>query len=307
MAVKKRVLVTGGTGMLGRNILLEWSGKAHLVSLSDRPSVKSAFFKHHSFDIRNQKLLKSLFEKNEFDYVVHAAAITDVDFCEKNPGIAMEVNASASGKIAGLCETQNAKIIYISTDSVFDGKTGNYTEKSRPNPLSQYSKSKLTGEKAVAENTSNYAVVRTNIFGWGLQQKQSLLEWIYHSLKARRKISLFSDVIFNPLIVNNLASCLWELLENDFVGILNAAAPKSLSKYDFGAAVAKEYGFGTGNIAESSLDKANFLAPRPKNTSLDCSKAAKFLETKRLAVDEAIGLSRQLLETGFVEKLRWSV
>lgn len=304
MTLKKKILVTGGTGMLGQNILFEWFDKANLISLSDRPVIKSIAFKHYNFDLRSQTSLKSLFKKNKFDCVVHTAAITDVDFCEKNPAMALEVNATVSGKIARLCETQNAKIIYISTDSVFDGKTGNYTEKSRTNPLSEYSKSKLIGEEAVAENSSNYAVVRTNIFGWRFQQKKTLLEWIYYSLKDGERINLFYDVIFNPLIVNNLAFCFWELLENDFVGILNVAAPNSLSKYDFGMAIAKEYGFDPGNITKSSIDEADFFAKRPKNTSLDCRKAAKLLETKRLFVEEAIGLSRQLLETGLVEKFR---
>jgi len=149
--------------------------------------------------------------------------------------------------------------VHISTDAVFDGKRGDYTEFDRPNPLSQYARTKLLGEEAVSAVNSQAIIARVNLFGWSLGGKRSLAEWFLNNLSAGHKISGFTDVYFCPLLANDLGRLMLDMLEHSLEGLYHVVARDCLSKYEV-------------SVADSEL-----TAERSLNLTLKADKLSKDL------------------------------
>jgi dTDP-4-dehydrorhamnose reductase len=300
----KKILVTGGSGLLGGNLILDWQGRFSLYSVQLSHKINFKFCRQAIFDLAEMEKTIKFVKEAKPDCIVHTAAIVDVDYCESHENEARIANVNATENIAQAAQAAGAKLIYISTDSVFDGKKGNYAENEKTNPLNRYARSKLEGEKVAMEKCDNCSVVRTCIVGWNMQNKQSLSEWIYNGLKKGETMRLFDDVYFTPILVNNLGRAISELFENDFTGILNIAGAERISKFDFGKKLAKAFGFDQGKIVGSGIEEANLVAKRPRDASLNVSKAKKILETELLDVNGLLEEKRMLLESGFVQKLK---
>lgn len=154
-------------------------------------------------DLTQQNFIESLAEF-EFDAVVHCAALTDIEKCESEPEIARRINAAATENLAKMFP--KSLFVYISTDSVFDGKTGNYGEEDKTNPLNVYAQTKLAGEKALANINENHYIIRTNMYGFHRPPSgRSLFEWSFERLSGGNQVSGFTNVIFNPSYVGQLA------------------------------------------------------------------------------------------------------
>ena len=166
--------------------------------------------------------------------------------------------------------------VLISTDSVFDGRIGNYVEDDPPGPLNAYAKSKLAAEQLVAEHSQRWIIIRTNIYGWNGQNKNSLAEWILQELSAGRSITGFEDVTFAPLLASDLGPLIEKMVEKRMEGLYHAGALGAVSKYDFARQLADVYGFDATLIRPGKLADAKLGAPRPLNTSL----LSKKLETE---------------------------
>jgi dTDP-4-dehydrorhamnose reductase len=135
-------------------------------------------------------------------WIVHCAAATNVDWCESHPVECMRVNAEAAGALARAARSIGARLVYISTDSVFDGVSGGYRETDPVSPVNHYARSKASGESAVLDEIPDALVLRTNIYGWNLQSKHSLAEWALARLEGGEVVPGFRDVSFSPLLVN---------------------------------------------------------------------------------------------------------
>ena len=300
----KKVLVTGGSGMLGANLLLDWQDKFSLASVQLNNKVNFKLYKQAAFDLSQKDKTTKFVQSTKPDAVVHTAAMVNVDYCESHRKEAFKANVEVTGNVAEAAEKAGAKIIYISTDSVFDGTKGNYDEEAKPNPLNVYAESKLAGEKEAMEKNSNAIIARTTIFGWNAQNKQSLSEWMYYGLKNGEERKLFKDMFFTPIIVNNLGRALAELIEKDFSGTINIAGSERLSKLNFGEKLADVFGFDKSSIVASTVAESSLVAKRPLDASLDISKARKMLETKLLDAESALEEKKRLLEESFVARLK---
>lgn len=300
----KKVLVTGGSGLLGANLLQDWRKKFSLYAVQKTHKSGFGFCKQTLLDLSDRHNTIEFIGKVKPDAIVHTAAMADVDYCEAHPSEAFKANAEASKNVAEGAESAKAKMIYISTDSVFDGTKGNYMEEDKPNPLNAYAESKLEGEKVVMEKNSNYAIVRTNIFGWNMQKKQCFSEWVYAGIKSGKRLNLFKDVYFTPILVNNLGRALAELVENDFNGLINIAGSERLSKLCFGETLAEVFGLSKENIVPASINGARLAAKRPLDPSLSIKKAQRALETELLDAKSGLEEKKALLESGFVKMLK---
>jgi len=287
-----KILITGAQGLLGSNLCTIYSD-SHEVFATELTKPKFPDCENHILDITgNLNLITEL----KPDLVINCAAIVDVDYCEKNPDKAMEVNAKAVKNLSDACAKSH--LIHISTDMVFDGETGNYSEDDVVNPLNIYSKSKLAGEEFVKGT-----VIRTNIYGWNMLDKMSLAEWMLAKFESGEGFSGFNDVYFSPILVNNLADACLELHSLNFKGILNVAG-SNCTKFEFGQTLAKVFDLDQNLIKPASVDDMKFAARRPKNMTLNTDKAKSMLKTKLLDMESGLREFKKLRDSGYVKKLK---
>ena len=213
--------------------------------------------------------------------VINCVGIGDIDFLEKNPTIAYKMNSDSAKNIAKICNKLGIYMIHISTDSVFDGQTGMYKENNKVNPLNIYTKSKALAENYVQDNVKNSVIVRTNFYGFDKKNKW-FFNWIINSLSLGKKITGFTDLIFNPLEISNLSNLLIELTTIKHEGILHLSSNDFLSKYDFIMKVASVFNFDKNLIIKGN---SSFPVKRPKNTTLDNSISKRILKTPITPLD----------------------
>ena len=228
-----------------------------------------------AIDLRDREQVRSLMKRFRPSWIIHCAALTNVDWCEMNPTESYEMNGQVTRELARWAKQVGAGLLYISTDSVFDGQKGNYSEEDEPVPLNVYASSKLAGERAVQEEGVLSLIVRTNIYGWNIQNKQSLAEWILATLESGQPIPGFSDAFFTPILVNHLSEILLEMIDRQLTGLYHVAGSQACSKYEFALELADLFNSNKNLIKTTSLEDSSLKAPRPRNTSLRTTKVSE--------------------------------
>ncbi|UCD55374.1 MAG: SDR family oxidoreductase [Candidatus Omnitrophota bacterium] len=282
----KKLLITGSSGMLGSSLVYEIGEKYNIYGIyrnHRNPDLKNQF----KADITDRKKLEDIIGAVRPDFLIHTAALTNVDTCEKNFELARATNSLATRDLASILKSLGTRFIYISTESVFDGKKGNYDETDAPCPINNYAKTKHEGEIFVEQLCDNFVIIRTTIFGWNrVKEPGSFAEWVYKSLRDKQTIKMFTDVIFSPITVNTLSLLIDRLLQADFTGTLNIGSRDSVSKCKFGIFLAELFGFDKSSITPISVDGFKFAAKRPKNVSLNVSRAEGILGPLPTVEDE---------------------
>ncbi len=280
------VLVTGASGMLGATIAKKWIDKYHIYGTSKTNFKGNVFDNFFKFDLSNDSY-KELFDWVKPDIIIHCGAITDVDLCERRPEYAMAINGLSVKKI--LKYSGNAKLIFISSDAVYNEKIKLHTEKDKTEPLNVYGNSKLLGEKELLKSNSAGVIIRTTIVGRNINpNKNSFLEWILESLINNKKINLFGDVLFTPITIWDLINELEWIIDSSISGLFNIGCTESISKYEFGLRFCKELDLDTSLIKKISIEKLSFSAKRPKNQSLDVSYYEKISKRELPNIDMTI-------------------
>jgi dTDP-4-dehydrorhamnose reductase len=266
-----KVLITGSSGMLAKDIINEFANDKELIihGADLIESVNPNIQKQHRIDLTDSESLEELLVAINPDVIIHTAAIVNLGVCEDNFNLAAKVHIDSSRILA----KSKARMIYISSDSVFDGKIGNYKEESIPDPLNNYARTKYLGELAVQTNSKNNVIVRTNIFGFNSPLKGSLCEWAIKSFNNKEKISGYTDVIFNAIYTKHLAIILLNLAKSEYYGVLNIASSDFVSKYEFVKYLASKFGMLEEMIGTSKMEDKEMKIKRPRNTSLNVDKA----------------------------------
>lgn len=263
-----KMLVVGINGMLGHKFA-EIASKNFKVTGTYTKFLSKRNYPTERLDILNKRSVDQLVEKLRPDIIVNCAAITDVEYCEEHPDVAEAVNVDGTKNLVDAARNVDAKFVYFSTDSVFDGKKGNYTEESEPNLINVYSKTKLAGEKLVSEKD---LVVRTTLYGWNILDKKSLAEWIINSLSNGEKINAYTDNYFTPIYTGTLSRIVIEMLLRKMSGLYHVPGKEKLSKYIFAKKIAKVFGLDENLINMASIKSAKNKAKRPKDLSLSSVK-----------------------------------
>lgn len=300
-----RIVVTGASGLLGANLCLAARERGMAVTaLYGRHPFAAEGIDARPLELADEDAARALVDQVRPSSIVHCAAATNVDWCEDHEDEAMRINAGASGALARAAASVGARFAYVSTDSVFDGERGGYTEDDAPAPLNAYARSKLAGERRVAEALPEALVLRTNLYGWNAQPKQSLGEWVLGRLEAGVPFPGFADVTFAPLLANDLADAILDLLEGGMTGTWHLASADAVSKYDFARALAVEFGHDPELVTPARAADVGFRAPRPRDTSLDATRAAAALGRPLPAVGEGLRRFRALRDGGYVNLLK---
>lgn len=272
-----RILVTGASGLLGLNLSLQMAGKHTIIGV-DRQKLANMPFELLKADLMDADVVSHILDESQPDALIHCAANADVDACELDPGNVQRLNADLPGDLASACLSRNIRFLHISTDAVFDGtKEGIYTEEDEPNPLGVYARSKLDAERVVLEANPDAVVARVNFFGWSLNGNRSLAEYFVNNLDAGKQVNGFDDVWFCPLFVGDLADTLLGMLEKSLSGLYHVVGSRAITKYDFGRAIARQFGFDEGLIRPISVTESGLTAKRSPNLKLSIHKLSTAL------------------------------
>jgi len=278
-----KILVIG-TGFLGKYILRELNSSSIQAYGTSFNQLTQDKFK---VDLRNIESIKKCILQLKPDTVINCAANVDLDFLEKNEKQAIAINAIGAKNLALVANQNDIRLIHISTDGVFDGKKGNYSEEDVPNPVNVYGKSKLMGEQLIQENSNNYVILRTNFYGHNEQGKQ-LLNWILTTLKQKKQLIGFDDILFTPLEISNLCMMIRDITTKNIHGILHLASDKTISKYQFAIEVANVFQLDKNLIKKGSVEDLKLIAKRPMNTSLSNKKVKKFVSLHITPLNESL-------------------
>ena len=269
----KSLLITGANGFLGSNSIKLLKNYYNVSGLDIDCSRRLEDIKYYEIDITDKEQVQNVLNDNNFDIILHCAAMVNPDICENNYNLARRINAIGT---RNLIEKFKGLFIYISTDMLFDGSKGNYTEEDIPDPINNYGKTKLEGEKFVQQYSDNYLILRTNFFGWNHHSdKHTFAEWVYYSLKNNKTINLFYDYIFCPIYIYDFIDIINKLINRNICGIYNVVGDDCISKLEFGYRFADKFKFDKNLINSISIDEHNFIAKRPKNMSLSTDKLKK--------------------------------
>lgn len=301
------ILVTGASGLLGSNFVVEARQKGEdIVAIYNRNRIYFPQIETVRADMTDINKIDELFKSFKPEYVVHCAALTNVEWCEMHPYETFEVNVGMPRNLAIAAERVGARFVYISTDSVFDGRQGNYSEKDIPAPINVYAKSKLAGEIAVQEESRSSLIIRTDIYGWNACEKFSLAEWILNELESNRTINGFTDVIFTPILVNDLSRIVLAAMKYELNGIYNVAGSHACSKYEFARCIAEIFNLNERLIVPASIDDSKLRVSRPKNVGLIVKKISEKLNLEMPNVKVGLKSFKALHDSGFVNKLKAS-
>ena len=301
------LLVTGASGMLGAAVVAAAAVRNPVVACHGRNPFQWPGVISRGVDLLSPAATEQLLYTIQPGCIIHLAAATQIDQCEQFPAAADELNAVCTRRLAEWAARHGAVFVYMSTDSVFAGTRGSYQETDLTEPVNHYARSKLAGERAVQASGGEHLIIRGNIFGWNAQPKQNLAEWVLAKLECGETVPGFTDIIFNPLLVNTLASIILDLLEHGCRGIVHTGCASPLSKFDFACKLAGTFGHPVKQVIPTLSSAAPLPTPRPNNTSLDCTKLARILDATAITIDQELQTFRELRSSGFVSMLKSSI
>ena len=299
-----RILITGASGLLGVNLALE-AARGHTVfGVVNTRQLNTDAFTVLQADLLESGAVDRVLDQAQPDWVIHCAALANLEACEQNPDLARELNTGLPRVLASRCRKGGARLLHVSTDAVFDGHRGGYTEEDAPNPVNLYARTKLQGERAVLEADPGAIVARVNLFGWSLSGERSLAEFFFNNLQAGNRIMGFTDVNFCPLLTNDLAQVFMHMLQKELQGLYHVVNPSCLSKYDFGVAIARKFGFDPALIAPTSVRDAGLGATRSPQLTLKIDKLIHDLDATPPDISTSLERFYTLYQQGYPQKLR---
>ena len=298
-----RILVTGASGLLGLNLALE-ACKQHAVfgTVNNHP-IKTQAFEVLRANLLDPDALDRVLEEAKPDWVIHCAALANLEACEKDPALARKLNIELPKKLATIVARGGARLLHVSTDAVFDGQRGNYTEDDLPNPLSVYANTKFDSELAIAAVNPEAIIARVNLFGWSLSGKRSLSEFFFYNLFAGKSVMGFTDVYFCPLLANDLAKIFLEMLEIGLNGLYHVVSSECISKFDFGVKLSRQFGLDSKLILPTSVTEGGLKAARSPNLTLRSDKLANAINIPLPGISTGMKRFHTLYQQSYPQKL----
>jgi len=292
-----KVLITGANGLLGQHLTKLLLDKNYQVVATGRgesrlPFEPSGNYTYHTMDIANAFDTYAIMSREQPDVVVHAAAMTQVDDCEKQPELCERINVQGTAQILTDAETFSSHFIYISTDFVFDGEKGNYSEEEDTNPISLYGFTKLQAESMVQVSDIPFAIVRTCLVYGNLLKgtRSNIVSWVKESLEQDKTIQVVSDQLRTPTYVGDLAKGIALIIEQKATGIYHISGKDWLTPYDIALKTAQQFQLDASKIVK--VDASTFKQPgrRPLKTGFVIEKARKELGYEPMSFDEGLEL-----------------
>lgn len=284
----KKLLITGVSGMLGKSLIYENNRRNYnIYGIYNRNKLLISNVHTYKIDITNKDEIFDFIKNLKPDYIIHTAAFTDVDLCEKEKDLSYKINVIGTKNIIESCQKLNSKFVYISTDYVFDGEKGLYDENDKPNPLNYYGYTKLLGEKIVLDY-KNSIVIRTTFYGLNPKGNKGGIENLIIKIKNGNKIYASYNTFNSIISINKISELIYEIVEKNFTGIIHIGIDGKISRYDFLLKLSKFFDLDPNLILKIDHDSyyQNKPAKRPKDVSLNINKLKSLLNLKTLNIEE---------------------
>ncbi len=282
----KKILITGGNGLLGmalRILLSKNNFKVIATGLGDDRLLNHKHI-YNRLDVSKEQDCFDVLKVYSPDIIINAAAITDVDYCEKNQEKCLNINANSVNNFLSFCKKNNKKFIHLSTDFLFDGKLGPYDENVENKPINYYGYSKMMAEKNIIHaKLPNFSIVRTCLVYGYKKDSDNILMWVKRKLDKGGGLNIVDDQFRTPTLVSDLAQAILQIIKQDITGVYNISGEEYLSIFDFVCNIVKGFGFNESIINRCKSKDINQKAQRPKKSGLLIEKAKRdfdFLPTK---------------------------
>lgn len=288
----KKILITGGTGLLG---------KALVEKLQAVNEIVITYFGDYEFadgaklDVRDQAGYEKMFQQFRPEIVIHTASIGSPDFAEKIKELTWQINIRGTENIIALCEKFGSKLIFISSNGIYDGDHAPYGEDDLARPVNYYGETKLAGEKLVAKAKVPVAIVRPILmYGWHYpQERPNIVTTAIAKLGRGEVIRAYEDVFSNPLLSDSCAEAIAAIIDRKKYETFNLAGRDRVSIYQLVKTTAEVFGFDQALVEPVKQGYFNELVPRPKDTSYRTEKMEKILGVKPLSVKEGLTIMKE--------------
>lgn len=288
----KKILITGASGFLGGYLLKQAPPETSILAQGHTHPVTVSASNISKIQLDLTKTDWQPLQDFHPDAIVHTAAMASLAGCQQNPKRARQVNLEATQRLLELARENRARFIFTSTDIVFDGVKGNYSEEDPANPINVYGKTKAAAESHILQTYDHAVVIRTSLlYGIALGGKPTFTQQAVESLREGERVNAFTDEIRNPLPVAMLAQAIWELVENDFSGLLHIGGSEKISRYRMALKICQHFSLPEKLINPVSSEEAGGNAPRPKNCSLNISLAQMILKTELVDLETGLSLA----------------
>ena len=282
-------LIFGGSGLLGSS----WANSQvlnndNVAIVTHNANSDLNKVKKYSVNSSSMEEIENLINTFKPSIIINSAGITDIEKCENNYQLAYEANVNLPKKISKISKNNGIKFIHISTDHLFAGKKGNYSEEDAIFPLNNYAKTKALAEEEVLKNNDKSLIIRSNFYGWGPKNRKSFSDLIFDNLSNKKEIFLFEDVFFSPLYMKDLINFTNFLLFKNLRGVFNLSSNERISKLDFGKKIARTFNFDLNLIIPTSIEERKDLVLRPKDMSLSNKKFKKYYNEPIDTIEESI-------------------
>ena len=286
-----KILITGSNGFLGSNLVRFFSQKAgYDVFMTSKGSCYNpeldGFVKG---DLLDDVFVDNLISTVKPDIVINTVSLVNVDLCEDNPELAYNTTVQTAKNVARSAQHNGSRLIYISTDHLFEGNRSMYSEDDTPMPVNEYGKTKLEAEIKSLDINPDTVIVRTNFFGWSHDRHPATFgEWVYNNLKQQIPMNLFTNYYFTPIEVTYLAEAIETVAITDFTGVINIAGTERCSKYEFGMILAEVFGLDASPINPYEISASSFKARRQQDLSLSTEEFKRIFNQKLPDLREGI-------------------
>lgn len=306
--LKVRLLVIGGGGLLGKKVINQAKDRFEVYAtyLSRKPPLEEKNILQ--LDKRSRDGVQSSVRKLKPEVIIDTGALHDVDYCETNRAEALAVNAEGTRNVAYVAEEQGSRLVYVSTDYVFDGVKGDYLEEDEPNPVNYYGVTKLEAEKVVAQTCQSYAIARPSVIYGTITDadKESssgksinFAVWLIQKLTRKEPVRIVTDQYQSPTLVDASAQAVLKLAQSDSNGIYHTSGATRLSRYEFAHKLAEALKLDRDLIGPTTTSELLQKAQRPRDSSLRVDKIRRELGLRLPTIDDALAQFKEQYEGAY--------
>ncbi|MFH0764964.1 MAG: SDR family oxidoreductase [Calditrichota bacterium] len=292
-----RILITGSNGLLGQKLTRNFLTHGHdLIGLDlhDSPYISDAPYRYIQQDMTFRKAALETIRRVEPDVIIHTAAMTGVDRCELERETCWKINVEATDTVVTGAVKTGARVVFISTDYVFDGSAGPYSESDSPNPINYYGRSKLAAENLVRGGGAPHIIFRTIVlYGAAINANACFLTWLLGKLRLNRQVFIVTDQWGNATLADDLASAVERGVLLGREGLFHVGGRDYLTRFEFAVRVARFFGLDESLIQPITTDKLQQPAKRPLRSGLEIDYAERELFISFQTLEESFRIYQE--------------